>query len=382
MQNCNRLILTINPGSTSIKIALFQEDKCIVNKNLQTNVIDFLSSYPEIERDEDNVLMQLVFDFIREEKIAISKLDMVVSRGGPTPFVKSGAYNINDLMLKVLKHKPLSKHAAMAGPEIAYKIAKPLNIPAIIYDSPVTDEGDEIAHISGLPEIRRNLTSHALNARMMCRRLAEEMGLSYEDLNLVVAHLGGGISVAAHKNGRIPDAVFIGEGPMAPTRSGKLPARELAELCYSGKYTLEEMKEKLLMTGGLMAYLNTSDAQEVEKMINDGDSRAKNVYYAMSYQVSKCIAEMTAVLSGEVDGILLTGGMAHSKMLTGWISERISYLAPVHILPGEDEMKALALGGLRVLDGKEIPKEYDILPKGYATVEEFYNEFGICDDEV
>lgn len=376
MQDGKKLIFTLNPGSTSLKIALYRESECIVVKNLQVKILDLIDDEKNYDQGFAGI-MQIINDFFQEEKINIHDLDIVVARGGCTPPTKFGAYKINELMLNVLRYKPLANHGVIVGPAIAVAIARPLGIPAIIYDSDSADESDNFVHLTGLPEIRRLIASHSLNARMMCREFAQQLGKKYEELNIIVAHIGGGISIGAHEQGRIIDVAFVDDGPLGPTRTGALPARQMVELCYSGKYTMKEMLKFILQTGGLMAYLNTSDALEVEKMIQDGNEQAKEIYYTMAYQISKCIGQMSAALSGKIDYILLIGGISHSKMMTGWISERVKYLAPIHIIPGENEMKALAVGGLRVLNSQEIPQEYDIFPEGYASVGEFYQDYGL-----
>lgn len=376
MQNGKKMILAINPGSTSLKLAVYKETECVVVKNFKVKIIDMYNSIENYDQGFAEV-MQIINDFFKEESINVNELNIVVSRLGATPAMKFGAYSINELLLNTMRYKPLALHGVIAGPAIATAIAKPLGIPAIVYDCENGDEADDFTHLTGLPEIKRLVVSHALNGRMMCRELAQQSGSQYEKMNIILVHIGGGVSISAHEQGRIIDALFTDEGPIAPTRCGTLPSRQLVELCFSGKYTKTEIHKFLLQTGGLMAYLNTSDAQEVEKMIQDGNEQAKKIYYTMAYTISKCIGEMAAVLSGKIDCILLTGGIAHSKMIAGWISERVKFLAPIHIMPGENEMKALAMGGLRVLNAEEIPQVYDLPPDGYSSVDEFYKDYGL-----
>jgi len=369
------MILAVNPGSTSLKIAVYQEKECVVEENLKIDMTDIIQKFQTYSMDGDSALMRLIYDFNDEVQMDLRALDIVVARGGPSPPTKSGAYAINDVLLNTYRYSPRAKHASMVGPAIAAEIAGPLGIPAIVYDFDVMDEADLTAHLTGLPELERNMSSHALNGRMVARLIAEERGRAYEEMNFVIAHIGGGVSICAHRKGKIIDSVFVEEGPMAPTRAGRLPTRGLIDLCFSGKYTRDEMQEFVMMTGGLMAHLGTSDAVEVEQRIERGDHYAKDVYYGMSYQISKCIAEMSAALCGKVDAVILTGGISHSKMLTGWIAERIGYLGPIHLFPGGDEMRALALGGLRVLDKVEQPNVYDVVPDGFASLEQFYEAF-------
>ncbi|RLD13437.1 MAG: butyrate kinase, partial [Caldiserica bacterium] len=243
----------------------------------------------------------------------------------------------------------------------AYEIAKPLGIPAFIVDPVVVDEMDDLARISGLPEIERKSIFHALNQKSVARKAASDLGKRYEDVNFIVVHLGGGISIGAHRRGRVVDVnnALNGDGPFAPEKAGGLPTQALVDMCFSGKFTLEEMLKKLAGKGGLVSHLGTNDARKVEKMIEEGDEHAKLIYEAMAYQIAKTIGEMATVLKGDVDAIILTGGLAYSKMLTAWVKERVSFIAPVKIYPGENEMEALALGALRVLRGEEKAKIYE-----------------------
>jgi butyrate kinase len=254
----------------------------------------------------------------------------------------------------------LGLHASNLGGIIANEIASQLGIPAFIVDPVVVDEMEEIARFSGIPEIERICIWHALNQKAVARRAATDMGKKYEELNLIIAHLGGGISVGVHKNARIIDVnnALNGEGPFSPERTGSLPVSGLVKLCYSGKYTIEEINKMIAGKGGLVAYLGTNDGREVVKMIEAGDKNAELVYKAMAYQVAKEIGACATVLEGKVDAICLTGGLAYDKLLTGWIKERVKFIGDVRIYPGEDEMIALAEGGLRVLRKEETVKEY------------------------
>jgi butyrate kinase len=263
-------------------------------------------------------------------------------------------------MVEDLRMGLLGQHASNLGGILAREIASQLNIPAFIVDPVVVDEMEEVARLSGMPDIERISIFHALNQKAVARRAARDLGKSYEEANLIVAHLGGGISVGAHKKGRVVDVnnALDGEGPFSPERAGGLPAEGLLKLCFSGKYTMDEIKKKMVGKGGLVAYLKTNDAREVEKMIEEGNKEAELIYRAMAYQIAKEIGNCAAVLCGQVDAIVLTGGIAHSKMLTGWIKERVEFISQVMTYPGEDEMSALAEGGLRVLRGEEKAKEY------------------------
>ena len=263
-------------------------------------------------------------------------------------------------MLEDLKVGVLGEHASNLGGIIANEIASQLNIPAFIVDPVVVDEMQAVARISGMPEIERKSIFHALNQKAVARRYADENHKKYEDVNVIVAHLGGGISVGAHEKGSVIDVnnALDGEGPFSPERTGGLPVGDLAKLCFSGKYTHADIKKMIKGKGGLVAYLNSNDGREVVKMIEEGDKNAELVFKAMAYQVSKEIGSCAAVLKGKVDAIILTGGLAYGEMLTTWIKDSVSFITDVVIYPGEDEMSALALGGLRVLRGEEEAQVY------------------------
>jgi butyrate kinase len=264
------------------------------------------------------------------------------------------------MMLDDVKGAARGQHASNLGALIANEIASQLNIPAFIVDPVVVDEMDDIARISGMPEIERISIFHALNQKAVARRAARDLGKPYESLNLIVAHLGGGISVGAHRNGRVVDVnnALDGEGPFSPERTGTLPVGSLIKLCYSGKYTIDEIKKKIVGKGGLVAYLGSNDGRTVQAMVEQGNKEAELVYKAMAYQVAKEIGSCAAVLEGKVDAIVITGGLAYDKMLVGWIKDRAGFIGDIKVYPGEDEMIALAEGGLRVLRGEEQAKEY------------------------
>ncbi|MCX8094983.1 MAG: butyrate kinase [Caldisericia bacterium] len=352
-------ILVINPGSTSTKIGIFEGEKPLFIEVIRHNSEE-IKSFKKIF-DQYDFRKNAVLQFLKNKNIDPSTLSCVVGRGGLIKPLASGTYIINEKMIEDLREAKRGEHASNLGAIIAYEIAKPLRIPAFIVDPVVVDEMDDIARISGLKGIERKSIFHALNQKAVARRAAKDLGKRYEDVNLIVAHLGGGISVGAHRKGRVVDVnnALNGDGPFAPERAGGLPTQDLVDLCFSGKYTFEEMKKKLAGEGGLVSHLGTNDAREVEKRILEGDSYAKLVYEAMAYQVAKTIGEMAAVLKGEIDAIVLTGGIAYSEMLTNLIKERISFLGKILIYPGEDEMEALALGALRVLRKEEEPKIYE-----------------------
>ena len=318
---------------------------------------EILLKYPDIQSQYEMRKNEIV-QVLDNHGYRIEDFSTVVGRGGMFPAVKSGAYRVNDIMLDRLRYKPLYEHASNLGGIIAHEIAQDAGVEAYIYDSVRVDEMIDIARLSGMPEIPRTSTCHVLNSRAMAMKCASLEGKNYKDMNFVVAHLGGGISLSAHRKGRIIDIMADDEGPFSPERSGRVPCKDLIDLCYSGKYDVDTMHRKLRGRGGVFAYLGTSDAREVVRMIEGGNEYAGKVYEAMAYQVAKGIGEMSTVLCGEVDHIILTGGIAYSKMLTDWISERVKFISDVKIMAGENEMEALAYGVLRVLKGEETAWEY------------------------
>jgi butyrate kinase len=303
----------------------------------------------------------VILDTLNEQGINLTKLNAVVGRGGLLKPIQGGTYAVDDNMLADLKVGVLGEHASNLGGILAFEIASKLNIPSFIVDPVVVDEMQDVARVSGMPELDRKSIFHALNQKAVARRAAAEAGKKYEEMNFVVAHLGGGISVGAHRKGAVVDVnnALDGEGPFSPERSGGLPVGDLAKLCFSGKYTLDEIKKMIKGKGGLVAYLGTNDGREVVKMIESGDKNAELVYKAMAYQVAKEIGSCAAVLKGDIDGIILTGGLAYDKMLVKWISDSVEFISKVIVYPGEDEMTALAEGGLRVLMGEEEAKRYE-----------------------
>ena len=351
-------ILAINPGSTSTKIGLFNNDEVIFEKSISHSVEElkgFKKIYNQLEFRKEVILKVL-----EENGFDINKLDCVVGRGGLLKPIEGGTYQVNDLMLEHLKIGYQGEHASNLGGLLANEIVTNLDCKSYIIDPVVVDELQDVARISGLKEIERMSIFHALNQKAIARRYAKSIDKKYEDINLIVAHLGGGISVGAHKNGRVIECAnaLDGEGPFSPERSGGLPVGSLIKLCYSGKYTYEQVKKMLTGNGGMVSYLETNDGREVSKMIADGDETAELIYEAMAYQVAKEIGAIAPVFNGDVDAILLTGGLAFDRMFTEWIIEKVKFISHVHIYPGEDELEALAEGGLRVLTGEEKAKVY------------------------
>ena len=351
-------ILAINPGSTSTKIAIFDNDKSVMETVLR-HPAEEINKYPRIS-DQYEFRKNVILDTLNENGINITKLSAVVGRGGLLKPIEGGTYAVDDKMLEDLTIGVLGEHASNLGGILANEIAKQLNIPSYIVDPVVVDELEEIARISGMPEVPRISIFHALNQKSVARSVAKELGKSYESSNIIVAHLGGGISVGAHKQGKVVDVnnALDGEGPFSPERVGGLPIMDIAKLCLSGNFTHDEIKKKIKGMGGLVAYLGTNDGREVGKMIQEGDKKAELIYKAMAYQVAKEIGSCAAVLKGKVDAIVLTGGIAYDKDFVKWISDSVSFIAPISVYAGEEEMIALAEGALRVLRGEEEAKAY------------------------
>ena len=351
--------LIINPGSTSTKLAVYEDDK----KLFQDSIDHSAEELSEFEHLPDQVpyRMAMVKQFLADHNVKLSDLDGIMGRGGMVWGIQNGGYRVDDILVKALSDDELSSpHASNLGGLIGKSLADEVGIPAFIYD-PVTGASlPEIAKITGFPEIERKSCCHVLNMRAMSMKYAEENGLDYNKLNLLVVHMGGGISLSAHSKGNIVDSIGDDDGPFSPERSGGTQLLEILKMAYSGKYTYADMKKKCRGKGGLTAYLGTSDAREVEEMIDEGNEQAKLLFEALAYQVAKGIGELSVVLKGQVDAIILTGGLAHSDRLTGSITDYVKFIAPVKVLPGENEMEALALGGMRLLKGEEEAKHFKL----------------------
>lgn len=351
-------LLIMNPGSTSTKIGVYEDDKEILIETLRHSAEE-IGQYATIV-DQFEFRKNVILNVLKEKNFDIKTLSAVVGRGGLLKSIEGGTYAVNDAMLEDLRVGVQGQHASNLGGIIANEIAKELNIPSFIVDPVVVDEMEEVARVSGMPEIERKSIFHALNQKAVAKRYAKENNKDYNELNLIVAHLGGGISVGAHKAGRVVDVnnALDGEGPFSPERSGGVPVGDLVKLCFSGKYSEAEIKKMITGKGGIVAYLGTNDAKAVDERAAAGDAEAKLIYDAMGYQVAKEIGKCAAVLSGKVDAIILTGGIAYSKNLVSYIKERVEFISQVVVYPGEDEILALAEGGLRVLRGEESAKEY------------------------
>ncbi|WP_371370801.1 butyrate kinase [Sporomusa aerivorans] len=350
-------ILAINPGSTSTKIAVYTNEQ-INFEQIIRHTIDELKTFAAIY-DQYEYRLALVEKALIDHSICVNELSAVVGRGGPLKPAASGTYTVNELMAEDLKIGIQTQHASNLGGLLARGIAGKVNIPAFIVDPVSVDELEPLARITGLPEISRPSLFHALNLKAVAHRMTKELGKDYCELTLILVHLGGGISVGVQQNGRMIDVTNPNDlGPFSPERAGSVPSHALVKLCFSGNYTEEEIKRKLVGNAGLMAHLGTSDGREVENRIANGDAKAALIYEAMAYQVAKEIGAMATVVQGNLDAIVLTGGLAHSKMLVKLITDRVQFIKQVLVYPGEDELKALVEGALRVLRGEELPKEY------------------------
>jgi len=357
-------ILVINNGSTSTKVAIYENEKQIAKADIEVTpeqVKDF-----KFAIDQKDFRTGIIMEFLKRENLNPAELSAVVARAGALPAMESGAYKINPLMTDILERFPTMQHANNLSAIIAYDIAASVGIPALIYDGDTMDEFEPEARVLGLKGFQRVPTCHALNMKSVARLVAEQLGRPYDSLNLIIVHLGGGISLSAHRRGRIIDDIFDDEGPMSPQRAGRFPTSMMVDICYSGRYTKAELQRLLRGNGGLMSLIGTQDAREIEKRIEAGDKEAENAYFAMAYQVAKGVGELATVLRGEVDRIVFTGGMAHGKMFVEWVKERVGFIAPIEVIPGEREMEGLALGALRVLKGEENAMEYDSLPANYV----------------
>ena len=352
-------VLVINPGSTSTKLAVFDNETPVLEKTLRHATAE-LDKYERIS-EQFEFRKQVILDELAADGITVDSLSCAVGRGGLVHPVAGGTYEVNQQMLDDLQVGVLGEHASNLGGIIAHEIAGETGIPSYIVDPVVVDELDDVARPAGMPDFERTSIFHALNQKAVARRVAADRGKSYEDMNLIVVHLGGGITVGAHRTGRVVDVNdgLNGEGPFTPERSGGLPALKLVKLCFSGDFSHAEMKKKIKGGGGLVAYLGTNDGREVSEKIDAGDEKARLIYEAMAYQTAKEVGAMAVVLEGKVDAVVLTGGLAHDGRFCGWIKDRVSWIAPVEIYPGEDEMKALAEGAIRVLSGAETAKVYD-----------------------
>ncbi len=354
----SRKILAINPGSTSTKIGIYEETECIFEQTLR-HTSQEIDKYDKII-DQYEFRKALILKAIEDSGIKVQELSAVVGRGGMFKPIKSGTYAVNDEMIEYVKKAPRGEHASNLGCVIAREIADSINVAAFIVDPVAVDEMQDVARITGMPQFSRDSLFHALNQKAVAKRYAKNIGKPYNELNLVVAHLGGGVSVGAHKKGLVIDVnnALDGDGPMSPERSGTVPLGKLYNAIFDNKYTRKEIKQMNYGKGGLVAHLGTNNGKDVSDMIENGDENAKLVFRALAYQVAKEIGALATVLNGKVDAILITGGLAYSKILIDWIIQSVEFIGEVVVYPGEDELQALVEGTLRVLDGDEEVQTY------------------------
>lgn len=344
-------ILVLNPGSTSTKAAVYEDEHPLMLKSIGHTNQD-LSPYPALN-DQLDYRVALVRSWLAQEGFDLTQLSAVVGRGGIIPNIVAGGYVVDDNLTDCLLHHTVFDHASNLGGLMAREFAEPLRIPAYIYDAVTSDELPPEARVTGFKEVTRTSFCHVLNARATSHKYAQAMGRKYEDMNLVVAHLGGGISISAHSHGRIIDSVSDDAGPFSPDRAGSLNMLYVVDLCYSGKYTKAQMLKKLRGEGGMSALLGTHDCREVERRIEDGDEWAALVYQAQALQIAKGVGIMLGCFHELIDAVILTGGLANSKKLTSMVIDYLHNLCRVVVIPGENEMEALALGALRILNGQE-----------------------------
>ncbi|MBD7913269.1 MULTISPECIES: butyrate kinase [Clostridium] len=351
-------LLIINPGSTSTKIGVYEDEKELFEETLRhTN--EEIKKYDTIY-DQFGFRKEVIINILKEKKFDLKTLSAVVGRGGMLKPVEGGTYAVNDAMIEDLKVGVQGPHASNLGGILARSIGDELGVPSFIVDPVVTDELADVARISGAPELPRKSKFHALNQKAVAKRYGKESGKGYENLNLVVVHMGGGVSVGAHNHGKVVDVnnALDGDGPFSPERAGAVPVGDLIKMCFSGKYSEAEVYSKIVGKGGIVAYLDTNDFRDVVDMMEKGDKQAEKLYKAFLYQITKAIGEMSAALNGKVDQILLTGGIAYSPVLVPDLKSNVEWIAPVTVYPGEDELLALAQGAIRVLSGEEEAKVY------------------------
>ena len=351
-------ILAINPGSTSTKITVYENENLVFKKSIKHST-ELIQSFDRVY-DQFQFRKQAILDTLKEQDISIDSLSAIVGRGGMLKPIEGGTYLVNDEMIEYMKQAPRGEHASNLGCVIAKDLADPYNIPAFIVDPVAVDEMNDIARYTGMPLIKRQSLFHALNQKAVALKAANLLDKKYTELNLIVAHLGGGISVGVHEKGRVIDVnnALDGDGPMSPERSGGVPLGPLYKMALSGQYTLKEIQRMNYGNGGLVAHLGTNDGLEIQRRIEQGDQQAKLMVEVMCYQIAKEIGSCATVLMGNVDAIVITGGLAYDKFIINKIKERVSFISQILVFPGEDEMEALTFGALRVLRKQENHKVY------------------------
>ena len=350
--------LVINPGSTSTKVGVFEDETLLFEETLR-HPTEEIAKYASVI-DQKDFRKEIILDFLKEKDCDPKSLDVIVGRGGLLKPIPGGTYTVSDALLADLVKGVQGQHASNLGGILAREIGDKLGVPSYIVDPVVVDELTDKARLSGMPELPRRSIFHALNQKAVARRYAKEHGTRYEDLNLIVIHMGGGVSVGAHDHGKVVDVnnILDGEGCFSPERSGTVPVGDLVKMCFSGKYTQQEIYKKICGNGGFNAYLHTNDARVVEKMVKEGSAEAKLVQDAFYYQIAKDAGAMAAVLCGKVDQIILTGGIAYDPYTLEVLQKYLGFIAPITVYPGEDELLALCQGALRVVTGEEKAKEY------------------------
>ena len=350
--------LIINPGSTSTKIGVFDDETLVFDETLRHSTEE-IASYDSIVAQKD-FRKDIIVKFLESKGIDLKSINVVVGRGGMLRPIPGGTYPVTDKLLEDLKVGVSGQHASNLGGILAREIADSIGVPSYIVDPVVVDELEPASRISGVPELPRVSIFHALNQKAVARRYAAEVGKKYEDLNLVVVHMGGGVSVGPHKHGRVVDInnALDGDGAFSPERAGAVPVGALIKMCFSGQYTEKEIYKKFVGNGGFNAYLGTNDMRDVEKMVGEGNAKAKEIRDAFIFQVSKNIGSMSCVLKGKVDQIIVTGGIAYDKEVVAGLKEAAGFIAPFTVYPGEDELLALVQGGLRVMNKEEEAKVY------------------------
>ena len=350
--------LVINPGSTSTKVGVFEDETLLFEETLR-HPTEEIAKYASVI-DQKDFRKEIILDFLKEKNCDPKSLDVIVGRGGLLKPIPGGTYAVSDALLADLEKGVQGQHASNLGGILAREIGDKLGVPSYIVDPVVVDELTDKARLSGMPELPRRSIFHALNQKAVDRRYAKEHGTRYEDLNLIVIHMGGGVSVGAHDHGKVVDVnnILDGEGCFSPERSGTVPVGDLVKMCFSGKYTQQEIYKKICGNGGFNAYLHTNDARVVEKMVKEGSAEAKLVQDAFYYQIAKDAGAMAAVLCGKVDQIILTGGIAYDPYTLEVLQKYLGFIAPITVYPGEDELLALCQGALRVVTGEEKAKEY------------------------
>lgn len=350
--------LIINPGSTSTKIGVFEDEVMLYDQTLRHSTEE-ISKYASII-DQKDFRKDIIVNFLKDKGEDLNSFNVIVGRGGLLKPIPGGTYAVTDELLADLKTGVQGQHASNLGGILAREIGDEIGVPSFIVDPVVVDELTPVARISGMPELPRRSIFHALNQKAVARRYAKEQGVAYEDLNLIVIHMGGGVSVGAHQKGQIVDVnnILDGEGAFSPERAGTVPVGDLIKLCFSGKYDQKTLYKKICGNGGYNGYLGTNDARDVEKLAKEGDEKAQVVLDAFYYQLAKDAGAMAAVLCGKVDQIILTGGIAYSPLSRQKLEEHLGWIAPFTVYPGEDELLALTQGALRVMNGEEEAKKY------------------------